>query len=446
MGEEKGMMPNISTDWTEVHYVDIYGRTHALSVRTKRLFDSELYIDGSSVGLAEISDSDLHLVPDLHTVRKLPWNPRVSRVIAEIWNDGTPFWAETRRIATKTSTYLKDLGYVERTGVEIEFFLHKVSYLIEPTKQYVIIHNDEYPPRGHLKPKNSYEYPDHDSDKYEARMESVEYLDLMGVSVSLHHHEVAPNQYEISTGAGSIKEVGDSVVTVKYVVRYAAKKHGYVANFMPKPISEDNGSGMHTHLSLWSGTTNLFDVGDCGKYDVSQLARYFIGGVLYHGRSLSALVAPTVNSYKRLLPGYEAPIYLAWGFSNRSAAIRVPKTSRSDMKRIEFRVPDPSANPYLAISAIFLAGLDGIKKKIDPGDPVSKNIYRMSEWELKELGINSLPKTLMEALEELENDNEYLKPIISGNLLEMYIEKKKEEALKVCSAPTPAEYAEYLMW
>ena len=435
---------NSRIKWIEIHYTDPVGRTHTLMARKEKVLNSDLYFDGSSVGLAEINDSDLHLQPDFSTLTKIPWDSGAARLIAEVWEDGRPYWGDSRRIAGRASQYIASQGYTEKIGAELEFFLHKVRFEIGPTMQMLTITNDEYPPDGVLAPKNAYELAENYDVKYKIRSEASEYLDMMGHEVRVHHHEVAPNQYEYSTPSGSAKGVGDSLVTIKYVLRYVAKKYGYTANFMPKPIWSDNGSGMHIHLSLWVNGTNLFISED--KYGLSQIGRYFIGGILEHGKSLAALVAPTVNSYKRLLPGYEAPIYLAWGFSNRSAAVRIPKTGLKQRKRVEFRVPDPTANPYVAIAATLLAGMDGIKRKIDPGDPIKRNLYSIPPWELRELGVRKLPASLTEALEELETDHEYLETVFPKEFLELYIELKRKEVRKVTSIPTPAEFAEYVGW
>ena len=224
-----------------------------------------------------------------------------------------------------------------------------------------------------------------------------------------------------------------------------AYKHGMVVTFMPKPIAGDNGSGMHTHVSIWEGDKNLFYDPNDDYAELSQFARYFIGGLIEHGRALSAIVSPTTNSYRRLVPGYEAPVYLAWSRANRSAAIRVPvyhKGARAS-KRIEYRPPDPTANPYLAVAAIIMAGLDGVRRKIDPGDPVDENIYHMTPERRRQLGIKSLPGSLEEALDELESDNEFLKPVFTREAIEKYIELKREEVMKERLQPSPIEFLMY---
>ncbi len=442
MEESYGSAPD-GIEWVDVHYVDLRGRLHSVSVTIDRVLKANIFFDGSSVDLLDISDSDLHLVPDLGTLVKLPWGDGRGRVMADIWCDGTPFWGNSRGVARKASGYVESVGFKERMGAEVEFFIHKVRFEVRKGYMLTEILNDEEGPKGCLQPKRSYEVTDSVSPTSSVRWEIVRSLREIGVRASIHHHEVAPNQAEISTAALDALGLGDEVLTIKFVAKHVARVWGYVANFMPKPIYGDNGSGMHVHVSLWRDGYNAFN-DDSEPSGVSQLCRYFIGGLLEHGRALAALVSPTTNSYKRLVPGYEAPVYLAWGIANRSAAVRVPKTSDPAKRRVEFRPPDPMANPYLAASAILLAGLDGIKHKVEPGDPIQKNIYAMSERELRELGVKTLPRSLSEALEELESDCEFLRPAFTRQLLEKYVEIKRAEIRRVELYPSPAEYLEYL--
>ena len=428
--------------WIEMHYVDIAGRTHMVSVPYNAL-GKEVYIDASSVDMLDISNSDLLLKPIESSMSELPWDKDTYRALTTMWDGEERFWGDSRWVAEKTTSYLASKNYKILLGAEVEFFIHKVRYEVNGVRQHLSIVNDEEAPYGIYSKKTAYQAIDTGSITHDVRVKALRYLSLMGVNIKKTHHEVAPNQSELVTPAGTPADVGDYILTIKYVVRKVASELGYVANFMPKPVANDNGSGMHVHASLWMGDSNLFWD---DERNISQLGRYFIGGILEHGRSLASIVAPTVNSYKRLVPGYEAPIYLAWGFSNRSVAVRIPKTLTPDEARIEFRVPDPLANPYLALSAIILAGLDGVQKKIDPGDPLETNSYKLREWELRELGIKTLPTSLSEALEELESDNAYLKPTFLEELLNKYIGIKKSEALKVNSVPTPAEFATYLWW
>jgi glutamine synthetase len=434
--------------WVDLHYVDLVGKLHSLTISYSRYEEGsiEFYMDGSSVKLAEISDSDLGLIPDRDTFRLLPWDTRRGRVFCYIGRDGEIFWGDSRFTASKLRNYLLEQGLTEKVGVEMEFFIHKVRFVVAPKKQEILIDSGDDPPNGVLMPKTGYESCEPFDTVREVRNTIVETLGIMGIEVVSHHHEVASGgQVELASPTGSSREVGDYIETIKYVSRKVSNDYGLIANFMAKPIFGDNGSGMHIHMSLWlNGMNTFYDKDD--KYGISQKARYFIGGLIEHGRSLAAIVSPTTNSYKRLVPGYEAPTYLVWGIANRSVAIRIPRTNSHTTKRIEFRPPDPTANPYLALTAVIMAGMDGISRKIDPGDPVTENVYKMPEYRMRELGIKHLPKSLSEALDELESDYEYLRPVFSKELIMKYIDIKREEVRKIESYPSPAEFATYLTY
>ena len=239
--------------------------------------------------------------------------------------------------------------------------------------------------------------------------------------------------------------MADQLVTYKYAVKNVASQMGKIATFMPKPLFGDNGSGMHVHQSLWNAGRNKFYDESDSYAQVSQACRHYIGGILKHGRALSAILSPTTNSYKRLVPGYEAPIYLAWSRRNRSAAVRIPAYHSSEgAKRIEYRSPDPAANPYIAFAAMAAAGLDGIKHKIEPCDPIDENIWHLSPAKRKELGIRELPASLEEAVEELENAGGFLEPIFTKDFLAAYCDIKREEAKQNSIRPTPYEFQQYL--
>jgi len=255
-------------------------------------------------------------------------------------------------------------------------------------------------------------------------------------------------QGEIDFRFSTLVDTADKVQTLKYVGKNVAASKGLVMTFMPKPMFGDNGTGMHTHFSLWTsdGKKNLmYDPSD--EYaELSQTGRYVVGGVLHHARALSAIVSPTTNSYRRLIPGFEAPVYLAWSKGNRSAVIRVPSYYRGMevAKRIEYRAPDPSTNPYLAFSAILMAALDGVNKKMDPGDPVDENIYHLTPERRKQLDIRELPRSLDEALDELESDMEFLKPVFNSSILDTYISLKRDETRALAQYPHPMEMYYYL--
>ncbi|WFO75735.1 type I glutamate--ammonia ligase [Desulfurococcaceae archaeon MEX13E-LK6-19] len=435
----------------EMHFTDLMGVLRATTlVVSKDLVSNPSrikgFFDASSVfGFEPIENSDLMLKPVDGTLRKLPWYTDVYRCISGVyWSDGKRYVKDPRLVAEKTMEYMRSQGLEPSIGIEMEFFLfNSLKYGLDYTKQYLEINSTEsIGASGYsIPPKKGYHLTEPYDSIASTRREIIANVEKLGFKCSKMHHEVASfGQVEVTSGKLGVDNGGDFVQTFKYVARITAEKNGYTAVFLPKPIPGDNGSGMHVHVSLWNGDKNLF-------YDedgvLSQVARYFIGGLIEHGRSLSALVSPTVNSYKRLVPGYEAPVYLVWGYGNRSAAIRIPVVRDEKTFRIEYRPPDPSANPYLALSAIILAGLDGIKKKIEPGDPFEKNVYHLTEKERKTLGIKSLPRSLLEALDELESDNEYLKPVFPRELLESYIELKRKEAIDASSMPAPSDYIFY---
>jgi glutamine synthetase len=281
------------------------------------------------------------------------------------------------------------------------------------------------------------------------RNECVDVLsNNFGIVCDAHHHEVATaGQCEIDIRFDTLVNAADSVQSYKYIVKNIAKKHNMVATMMPKPVALDNGSGMHVNVSLWKDKKNLFYDSKDEYAELSEVARYFGGGIIDHAYALAAIVAPTTNSYRRLVPGYEAPVYVAWSTGNRSAIIRIPNHFRgqrfSEMKRIEFRAPDPSCNPYLAFSAIIAAGLDGVKKKIRIIDPIDEDIFKMTPVRRRELGIKQLPGSLREAYEELSSDRLFLKEIFGDTAIDMIIEYESKEHNEVAVRPHPHEFSMY---
>ncbi len=436
-----------------VYYTDLLGvlRYEATYLKEAPKPDKlpTIFFDGSSVyGFGEIQDSDLALKPDPGTLSPAPNEENVYEVIANVYYPrGDRYPADPRYLAERANAYALENGFKPVMGVEVEFFIFdSVRIVFSNTRQAVEVESIESPWQDNVAvpPKKAYHVSKPIDTVSDHGMEIASYMEIQGYRVTKVHHEVASaGQLEVSSEALDPVRLGDFTQFLKKNARLVAKEHGRVAVFLPKPLIGDNGSGMHVHVSLWSksGENLFYDESD--EYGLSQLARYFIGGVLEHGESLSAIVSPTVNSYKRLVPGYEAPVYLAWGVANRSAAIRVPKVEKPSHARIEYRSPDPSANPYLAYAAILLAGLDGIKKKIEPPEPAKENVYHWSEKELRERNVRRLPRNLWEALEKLESDNEYLKPVFSRTVLETYIELKKKEILEVEYNPTPAEFYYY---
>jgi len=440
--------------WASLQFTDLAGFFRQVIVRvrpgSRSLEELVSKLDGSSVkGFTSIEESDLLLKPDIKTFAKLPWSDGVGRLICRVYLNSERFVRDPRYVAEKLDDLLTSTNIKPFVSAELEFFVFdKVTVGVSPQKQFFEISSTEaswedLPFVNRVKEGYYVTYP---KDKFiDFKTELAETLiNYFGLAVEALHHEVAAaSQHEISFEGGSLTYVSDSIQTVKYVTRTLASMKGYVANFMPKPVYGDNGNGMHVHVSLWEGGENIFyDLN--GEYAcLSQEARYFIGGLIEHGRALSAIVSPTTNSYKRLVPGYEAPTYLAWGVGNRSVAIRIPAYEKcSKSVRVEYRPPDPSANPYLATTAIVLAGLDGIKKKLDPGDPVKENMYE--ELTMRRSSIISLPRNLDEALDELESDSNWLSPVFPKELLETYIEMKRRESRLLQSYPSPTEFYYYL--
>jgi glutamine synthetase len=428
--------------WVELHYTDLTGRLRVTRVAVPSVPSTDAIVarvDGSSVGMAPIERSDLLLVADESTLRPIPWFDGYWRAISDIYVEwGIRHPCDPRYVTQGVEEYFDSQGLRPLVGVEVEFFVFKevrLLYRVPIATAYRL----EFVDRSFGKGLDSnYHTVGEVLDSYLSEVALVlgKYFD---VDVRSYHHEVASSQVELSLGAKSPKALSDGIQTVKYVAKSIASVRGLKATFMPKPIYGENGSGMHVHVSLWRGSTNVFhDPND--EYGISQLARYFIGGLLSHSRALAAIVAPTVNSYKRLVPGYEAPVYATWGPANRSAMVRVPKVITPSDARVEFRPPDPSSNPYLAIAAILLAGLDGIRKSIDPGEPIKENTYDLHRFPRE----RTLPRSLGEALNELASDNDFLKPVFTRDLLEAYMEIKFKELEEVLLVPTPTEFFKYL--
>jgi len=422
--------------WVEVHYTDLTGRLRVVSTS----FSDEIVVgvDGSSIGVERVESSDVLVIGDRETLVKLPWSSEWGRVIGNIYRDReNVHLLDSRSIAQRVEKYsLESFGLRPVIGVELEFFLFKdisVEYTSMLSFSCVIKPVD----RSIKGVYTGYHVASNDLDSY--RYELAETLSRhFNIDVKCHHHEVASSQLELVVNYNSPLRVADSVQTVKYVARKIAEFRGARVCFAPKPLPGENGSGMHVHVSLWRGSENAFhDPGDA--HSLSQVARYFIGGLLYHARALSALVAPSVNSYRRLIPGYEAPVYAFWGFKNRSTCVRIPLSTTPSYTRVEFRPPDPTANSYLALSAIIMAGLDGIRRSIDPGDPLDTCAYSM----VKVPRERRLPSSLLEALEELEVDSEFLKPVFPRELIEKYIEVKRAEYIEISQHPSIIELLVY---
>jgi glutamine synthetase len=438
------------TGGLKILFTDLAGVIRGTEIPFDEREEFTVMFDASSVyGFEEIEDSDLELRLRRGDAKPLPWRSGWYGGIASIYHpDGRRYSKDPRLIAEKADEYAGSLGFTVKAGVELEFFIfRKIRASIQLNSQILVIDAPETTDGGGLiPPKKGYHLVEPVDEVSEIRSEIVAAYHELGFDVSKSHHEVATGgQVEITTRPYELSVIGDAATWLKYVVKAITREKGGTALLLPKPLPGDNGSGMHVHLSLWRDGRNIFHDED-NEYGLSQEAHYFIGGIIEHGRSLSAIVSPTINSYKRLIPGYEAPTMLAWGVSNRSVAIRIPRVKDGDAYRIEYRPPDPLANPYLAIPALLMAGIDGLRKKIDPGDCFCDNAYKYSIEQLKAKGYRQLPRSLSEALDELESDNEYLKPVFPGELIESYIEMKRKEILELQSIPSPAEYMFYSYW
>jgi glutamine synthetase len=448
----------------DLRFSDIPGLQHHVTYPISEFnldsFENGFGIDGSSIrGWAAINESDMLLIPDASTAFADPFYEIPTLVM--IGNVRDPLTRQSyerdpRWIAQKAEAYLNNsgLGDTAYFGAEAEFFIfdnirfdqnaHSGFYFIDAEEgrwnSGREANNLGYRPRY----KEGY-FPVPPTDHYQGlRSEMVETMNECGIRIECHHHEVATaGQCEIDQRFDTLVKSADNMMLYKYIVRNVAQQNGKTATFMPKPLFGDNGSGMHTHQSIWKQDQALF-AGD-GYAGLSQTGLWYIGGLLKHARALSAIIAPTTNSYKRLVPGYEAPVNLAYSRRNRSAACRIPMYSASPKaKRVEFRPPDPSANPYLAFAAMLMAGLDGLINRIDPGEPLDKDIYDLSPEEMKT--VPSMPASLDEALTCLEEDHAFLLKgdVFSEDLIETYIAyKRKNEADAVRLRPHPYEFALY---
>ena len=387
---------DLDVRFIRLQFTDILGVVKNMSIpvsQLERALNNEIMFDGSSIeGFTRVEESDMILKPDLQTFAIFPWRPRegaVARLICDIFTpELTPFAGDPRYILKKTIEEAHNEGYEFNIGPECEFFLFNS--------------NPDGTPATTFHDKGGYFDLSPNDLGEDARREMVISLEEMGFEIEASHHEVSPGQHEIDFKYSDPLSTADRVTTLKFVTRIIAMRHNLHATFMPKPVFGVNGSGMHIHLSLFKDHKNIF-FDPTAKYQLSQTALFFIGGVLKHSKAISAITNPLVNSYKRLIPGYEAPVYQSWSVSNRSALIRVP-AGRNDNTRMEIRNPDPCCNPYLAFSLILKAGLDGLKNKIHPGDPIQKNVYLMSPAERALENIGSLPGSLYEALVEMEKD------------------------------------------
>ena len=451
----------------DLQFSSLTGRFHHTTISADTFTSDQMEdglpkLDGSSiVGFTSIDDSDLVLKPDPNSYATIPWmiEHKTARLLCDVyWGFGRGrLDRDPRGIAQRAEEYVKSQGFdYSSWGPEVEFFVFdKVHWdVLTPYKgQSYSIESKEAPwsQEGTGYPMGLQEgyYPSTPSDTLSPfRNECVDVLiENFGILCDNHHHEVATaGQCEIDIKYDYLTNAADATQTYKYVIRNIAQKFGKVATMMPKPISMDSGSGMHTNVSIWKDKKNLFfDIDE--KDELSQLGRYFCGGILNHARALAAITNPTTNSYHRLVPGYEAPAYIAWSGSNRSVIVRVPQHFKGEkyafLKRLEFRAPDPSSNPYLVFTSVLAAGLDGIKKKTDPGDQVREDIFKMSRSERKKRGIATLPANLGEALDALESDRKFLIPIFVNSVIDKVIELERRDQREIAIRPHPHEFYLY---
>ena len=429
---------------------------------TEDLFEEGIGFDGSSIrGFQAINESDMLLFPDPATARidpvcKIPTLSITCNIKDPITLEN--YTRDVRHIAQKAEAYLESTGIADTSywGPEAEFYLlndirygqnqHSGFYFVDSVEGSWNSGREENPNLGYKPRYKEGYFPVPPSDTLQdIRSEICLKLIESGVDVEVHHHEVGTaGQGEIDIRFDELTRVGDKIALYKYIIKNIARSHNLVATFMPKPLFQDNGSGMHVHQSLWKNGKNIF-YDPQGYSLLSDDALYYIGGLLKHAQSLCAIIAPTTNSYKRLVPGYEAPVNIAYSQRNRSACVRIPVYSKSEKaKRIEFRTPDPSCNPYLAFSALLMAGLDGIQNRIHPGDPLDKDLYDLEPEELD--NIESTPVSLGDALDALEDDHEYLLKgdVFTQDVLDVWIDYKRENEVDAINMrPHPYEFFLY---
>lgn len=422
-------------EFIRLQFTDMFGTLKNVAITSSQLekaLNNACMFDGSLIeGFVRIEESDMLLYPDRDTLAIFPWRPqqgKVARLICDVYRPGgTPFEGDPRYILKKVIAQAAEMGYTFDVGPECEFFLYHTDDNGQPT---TITH--EKAGYFDLGPIDLGE---------NARRDMVLTLEDMGFEIESSHHEVAPGQHEIDFRYDEALTAADNIMTFKLAVKTIAKQHGLHASFMPKPKEGVNGSGMHTNLSLSRNGKNIFsDASD--PYGLSKEAYWFIGGLMKHIRGMAAITNPLVNSYKRLVPGFEAPVYIAWSGTSRSPLIRIPYR-RGENTRIELRCPDPSSNPYLVLAVCLAAGLDGIRRQITPPPAVDRNIAEMTAAEREALGIESLPGSLQEAICELEKD-ELIRDVLGEHICSHYIKAKKQEWAEYSRHVSSWELEQYL--
>ena len=429
------MIEEEDVEFIRLQFTDMFGMFKNVAVTSSQMekaLNNQCMFDGSSIdGFVRIEESDMYLYPDLDTFQIFPWRPqqgKVARLICDVYRpNGSPFEGDPRFLLKKVVSEVESLGYEFQVGPECEFFLFHIDDDGMPT---TISHEKAgYFDMGPVDLGEN------------ARRDMVLTLEDMDFEIESSHHEAAPAQHEIDFKYGPALQVADNIMTFKLAVKTIAKRHGLHATFMPKPKYGVNGSGMHINMSLTKDGKNVFaDPND--PEGLSQEAYWFIGGLMKHMKGITAITNPLVNSYKRLVPGYEAPVYIAWSGTNRSPLIRIP-ASREENTRVELRSPDPTANPYLAIALCLAAGLDGIKNQVQPPASVNQNIYEMSTAHKKAADIHTLPTNLQDALRELEKDD-FIMQVLGEKTAETYIHAKRAEWQQYTQQVAAWELEQYL--
>lgn len=422
-------------EFIRLQFTDLFGNLKNVAITAGQLekaLDNDCMFDGSSIaGFADVEESDMYLHPDYSTLEIFPWRPqqgKVARLICDVYRPGgTPFAGDPRCVLKRAIQEAEDMGFTFRVGAECEFFLFHLDDNGMPT---TLTHE-----------KAGYFDVGPVDFGENARRDMVLTLEDMGFVVEASHHDVAPAQHEISFRYDEALATADNIMTFRLAVRTIAKRHGLHATFMPKPKYGVNGSGMHINMSLTKDGKNVF-ADEKDTHGLSRDAYAFLGGIMEHMRGMTAVTNPIVNSYKRLVPGFEAPAYIAWSATNRSPLIRIP-AAKGDAVRMELRSPDPAANPYLALAVVLRAGLDGIRRQMVPPESVDCNIFHLSGQERRKRKIEELPGTLIEAVACMEKDA-FMRETLGEHIFEKYIELKKEEWNRYRSQITDWEINEYL--
>ncbi len=457
------MIKERDVKYVDFRFTDPRGKWQHLAQAVQAVDEETLsegvMFDGSSIaGWKAINESDMLLMPDLATATLDPFATQPSLVVfCDVYEPltGQSYGRDPRSVAKNAEAYLKSTGIADTAffGPEAEFFVFDdVRFEVGMNRSFYEFDSDEGPyvsgrkmeqgNHGHRPPIKGGYFPVPPVDAGgDLRAEMLTVIADMGVAVEKHHHEVAPSQHELGIKFAPLVRCADNMQIYKYVVHNVAHSYGKTATFMPKPVKGDNGSGMHVHQSLWKGGQPLF--AGSGYADLSETALYYIGGIIKHAKALNAFTNPTTNSYKRLIPGFEAPVLLAYSARNRSAACRIPYVASPGGKRVEVRFPDPAANPYLAYAAMLMAGIDGIENKVHPGDPMDKNLYDLPPEELK--NVPTVCGSLRQALDSLAADKAFLKKgdVFTDDLIDSYSELRWEEVYAFEHSPHPIEFQMY---